>query len=79
MVGLIVFASETGECWPRVSTLAEVIGCSERTAKRALRKLEAEGWIIRQRRYRKGGGQRSSLYRLNMSKGDRVTLLGVTE
>jgi DNA-binding MarR family transcriptional regulator len=52
-----------GWCWPAVATIAHGAGISERTAHRALRRLEAAGWIEVVRRHDEHG-QTSSRYRV---------------
>lgn len=44
--------SDDAPIFPRVGTLAKRLGCSERTVQRALRRLEAGGWIVTVARYR---------------------------
>lgn len=39
------YADHRGICWPSAKTIADKIGCDERTVRRAWKKLEAAGWI----------------------------------
>ena len=39
------FANSAGTCFPSIGTLARESGWSERAVKRALRELEAGGWV----------------------------------
>lgn len=58
---------ETGECWPSIDTVAEILGVSRRTVERHLAKLEAIGAI------RKESGKASgetNLYRFPASRYD---------
>lgn len=43
---LLQYANRAGECWPRVSTIADDIGASVRTVQVELRKLEGAGLLI---------------------------------
>lgn len=52
----------TGECFPKVATLAEESGLTAETVGLALSDLERDGWIRREHRYRPDGGQTSSQY-----------------
>lgn len=45
--------------WPAVGTVAEAVSRTERTVRRTLRWLEAEGWIVPVRR---GGGRATTRY-----------------
>ncbi|WP_161849095.1 helix-turn-helix domain-containing protein [Frankia sp. ACN1ag] len=62
LVALVVFVDRDSwsGAWPAVATLAERAEVSIRTARRALRALEAAGVIVTE----VGGGRRSSRYRL---------------
>lgn len=43
-------ADDTDRCWPSVAAIAQIVGCSEPTVKRALRTLKDHGLISQQRR-----------------------------
>lgn len=43
---LAEYADENGRAWPARSTLAKLLGCSERTIGSALAGLRKDGWII---------------------------------
>lgn len=45
-----------------ISTLAEELGRSERTVRRSLAELEADGWLSIEPRYDDDGGQLSNSY-----------------
>ena len=61
---LCSFASTHGRiCFPKVKTIAETAGCSERTVQEALKLLESAGYIERKERFR-GNKQVSSEYTL---------------
>jgi DNA-binding Lrp family transcriptional regulator len=70
--------NETGECWPKVGTLAEALALSERQVRRAVRELEDGGWLLVERASGRG---RASSYRLAFPgemaarKGDKVVTL----
>lgn len=57
-------ANKVGQCFPAIKTIARELGYSVSTVKRALDDLEGAGYIIREKRYRPGGGRSSSLYTL---------------
>jgi hypothetical protein len=59
---LASFVNGTGECWPAVATVAAKAHCSERHARRSLRKLEALDLVVSDRG---GGRHRTNRYRLN--------------
>lgn len=60
---------DTGEGFPSVKTLARMAKCSEKTARRHIAKLEADGFIEQEARYRKDdGGRSSNLIRLSEYK-----------
>lgn len=53
-----------GECWPAISTLCRDLQLSRRTVQRALRELEADGFLSTARRHRENGSHTSSLYKI---------------
>ena len=42
---LIDYANTRGECWPSAQTIARDAVCNEKTARLAVRELEAAGWL----------------------------------
>ena len=68
LVTLADLADEADSCWPRQAWIAEQIGASERTVRRAIATLEAEGYIVRERRPIGGGGRRSDRYVLQLDR-----------
>jgi len=60
--------SETGRCFPSVDFLAEAALCSKRTAQRAIKSLESQGFINRSFRVND-----TPLYRLNLGGCQNVT------
>ncbi|GIW79247.1 MAG: hypothetical protein KatS3mg105_1054 [Gemmatales bacterium] len=56
-------ANADGECWPAISTIAKDTGLAPRTVKAALKRLEDEGLISRQRR----GNGFSNTYQIQAS------------
>ena len=61
-ITLIDFARGDGACFPRVSTIAARMCCSENTVRGALQELTDRGLVAVQQRYRDDGQQRSNLY-----------------
>lgn len=72
MIALADFADESGLSWPSVRRLAHRARVSERTARRALRNLEAIGQVTTDG----GGGRASNRYRLTFA--DPLPLPGST-
>lgn len=58
------YADADGQAWPKLSTLAEVTGMSQRHVRRQLEKLETDGLLTRDEQYRQSGGNTSNLYTL---------------
>ena len=52
------------QCWPSIRTIAEGLGISRSTVKRALGELERAGYIEKEPRRRENGGLSSNLYRV---------------
>ena len=63
--------------YPSMATLADLCSCNERTIKRALRSLEADGLIRTEPRYGKDGKQTSNRYVIQ-KRGDILVGEGVT-
>lgn len=57
-------AGKRGYCWPSVATIAEDIGMSKSTVKRALMDLKKKGFIQIENRYPENGGKTSNLYHI---------------
>lgn len=57
-------AGRKGDCWPAIPTIAEDLGLSISTVKRALRDLYRLGLVDRVSRCRKNGSSTSNLYTL---------------
>jgi len=55
---------ETGECWPRIATIAHEANISERAVQKAVRQLVTDGAVNREARYSKTGGNISNIWRL---------------
>lgn len=66
--GYAVFADRSGHCYPAVSTVANMVGCSRKTVQRCLRVLEEHGYISILHRKRANGGHDSSIYQLHLPK-----------
>jgi hypothetical protein len=59
---------KTGQCNPSQSTLAAKARISRRSTIDALNGLEAKGYIVRQKAYRKGGGKAPCNYIVNQGR-----------
>jgi len=46
LLALADFADDDGHCWPAVSSVAQKARMSERNARRVLRKLETDGYLV---------------------------------
>ena len=57
-------ADKKGQCWPTVMTIALDLAISTRTVYRALKDLEQDGFIIRQKQYIRRGEPAQNLYSL---------------
>lgn len=68
LFALANFADEHGKCWPSQARLAEIVECSVDTIQRQLAKLEADGFLTRQKRVREDGGRASNVYQLALKK-----------
>lgn len=55
-------ADRDGKCFPSIGTAASDLKLSKSTVKRALADLEKSGFIRKERRYRKTGGNSSNMY-----------------
>jgi len=55
---------KTGQCNPKLSTISDALGKSERHIRRAVTKLEEMGLISRELRHTKQGGQAANNYAL---------------
>lgn len=64
LIYLIDRSNKELTCFPSISTMAKQLHISVSTVKRALRELEAEGYIKKDSRYRSNQGQTSNLYTL---------------
>jgi DNA-binding MarR family transcriptional regulator len=63
LLAIANYSDAQGYCYPGIDTLAFDTGYSEPTVKRARKRLEDEGWLLKKRRY-----STSNLYRLNLAK-----------
>jgi Helix-turn-helix domain len=59
---LCQYAGEKGYCWPAISTLADAIGCSKTTVKKAIKELQDANLIEVEHRYSEDGDATSNLY-----------------
>jgi hypothetical protein len=66
-------ARDDGVCWPGQEETARKAFVSVRTVSRILGKLEAEGYLSRQPRYRENGSRTSDLTVLNMGQPDNLS------
>ncbi|MBF6672428.1 helix-turn-helix domain-containing protein [Glutamicibacter sp. FBE19] len=65
------YADERHSCFPGQKHIAETVGSSESSVRRALKTLEDEGLIIRERRTRENGSRTSDRYVLPVNVTDR--------
>ena len=68
LLALAQYANPEGECFPKIETLEGYARMSERSLRRALESLEADGWIERTRERRRSGAFRNYTYRINREK-----------
>ena len=61
-------ANKDMQCWPAIPTIAYELKLSVSTVKRALGDLTKAGYIKKESRYRKKGGNSSTLYTLTPPK-----------
>lgn len=66
LLALANHADRDGLCWPSINTIAAHGGVSRRTAQSCLDTLEADGYLIREHRFRENGSQTSSIYLLDL-------------
>lgn len=65
------FANERGESFPRVGTLMDATGLTRRGVQKALRNLQADGWIsVRPGRRRNTGRPGANVYRIVAARGE---------
>lgn len=57
-------SDQKGSCWPAIPTMAQELGLSRSTIKRALHDLEGAGYLKREERFRENGSYTSNLYTL---------------
>ncbi|RBQ03900.1 hypothetical protein DQE82_29640 [Micromonospora sp. LHW51205] len=66
LVAIVAHANADGDAWPSVATIADYVGCSERTVQRALRRLVEVGRLL----VRKVANIATRVYRLVVGGGD---------
>ncbi len=72
LVVLADFADDQNACWPSQGLLADRVGnCSLDTIQRRLKRLEADGFIWREKRYLQNGHRSSNRYVLRAPKLNR--------
>lgn len=57
-------SASKGECWPGIKSIANDLGLSRSTVKRAVKDLEKRGYLEKEPRYRGNGSLTSNLYRI---------------
>ena len=57
-------STSKGECWPGIKSIANDLGLSRSTVKRAVKDLEKHGYLEKEPRYRDNGSLTSNLYRI---------------
>ncbi|SCL42168.1 helix-turn-helix domain-containing protein [Micromonospora aurantiaca (nom. illeg.)] len=67
LVAIVAHANADGDAWPSVATIADYVGCSERTVQRALRRLVEVGRLL----VRKVANIATRVYRLVVGGGDK--------
>jgi len=72
------YADENFSSYPSYKKLSELCGCDERTIKRAIKSLVADGMVEVMARYNDDGKQTSNTYTLKLSRGDNIAGVGVT-
>lgn len=63
-----VYADREGRAWPSRATLAEEVGCSTDLVDRCIKELMKAGALVKERRWRDGGGATSNVYVLRYSR-----------
>ncbi|MGW5666448.1 helix-turn-helix domain-containing protein [Micromonospora sp. NPDC003776] len=74
-IAIAAHANQEGNAWPSVATLAEYVGCSERTVQRCLAKLVQLGRLV----VSKVAGIATRVYRLVQPDRRATAAAGVTE
>ncbi|MFG1834253.1 helix-turn-helix domain-containing protein [Micromonospora chersina] len=74
-IAIAAHANHEGNAWPSVATLAEYVGCSERTVQRCLAKLVQLGRLV----VSKVAGIATRVYRLVHTNRRTTAAAGVTE
>lgn len=67
LVALADMADEAGSCYPGQERLMAMTGLSERTVRRSLERLEAEGLLVREARHDSRGYRTSDRYYLQLT------------
>lgn len=67
LLALADCASDDGECWPGIKTIAKKCGISRNTAIGNMRKLKKLGLLASERRYTEAGRRTSNRYTLSLS------------
>lgn len=88
LMALADAADDSGDCWPKVKTIARKCNVSERTVQRVMKEFIADGLLVLTPRFNQEGRQISNNYRLLLShrypdklspslpeEGGRVTLM----
>ena len=68
LLALANFANNMNQSWASQSTLAKMTGLTTKTIRKALKDLEAEGFINREERRREDGSRASDLITLNIAQ-----------
>lgn len=66
LIAIADYADNRGECFPSQSTLGAIAECSVDTVQRHLKRLEADGFLIRHRRHTTNGNRTSDRYELKL-------------
>lgn len=66
LLALADFADDEGKCWPSMASVAKKARMEERSARRAIRRLQERGWLSCEAG--QGGRSKTNVYRVNTVK-----------
>jgi Helix-turn-helix domain len=62
----LFFADKNGQCWPKVSTIADMLGKSRSTISEFITALEKAALVRREKQWRDDGGQKQNVYTVSL-------------